>query len=113
MNTPTSIQYVFVPQPVGVQDEAQTYVFLPGMRKDISEPATRVQTLQRISKTAGQCLALPVYHGIIWKQSSQYSGPMSIYLQGICHPFHFISASTYGTLLQALPTGTSVFQRTP
>lgn len=105
--------FVIVHQPVGAHRQAQTYVFLLGMRKDISEPATRVQTLQRISKTAGQHLALPVYDGIIWKQSSQYSGPMSIYLQGICHPFHFISACTYGALLQGRPTGKSVFSRMP
>lgn len=54
------------------------------MRKLVSEPASRVQTLQRISKTARQCLALPANDGIIWKQSSQYSGLMSIYLQGGC-----------------------------
>lgn len=51
--------------------------------------------------------------GIIWKHSSQYSGLMSIYLRGYAHPFRFISASTYGALLQAPPTGTSVFQRMP
>lgn len=50
---------------------------------------TRVQTLQRITGTAGQCLALPVNDGIIQKHSSQYSGLMSIYLQGVCSSLPF------------------------
>lgn len=44
----------------------------------------RFQLFRGYKKTAGLCLPLPVNDGIIWKQSSQYSGLMSIYLQGVC-----------------------------
>lgn len=50
---------------------------------------TSIQTLQKISKTAGHLLALPANDGIIWKHSSQYSGLMSIYLQGVCPSLPF------------------------
>lgn len=40
-------------------------------------------------KRLGQCLLLPVNDGMIWKQSSQYSGLMSIYLQGVCSSLPF------------------------
>lgn len=50
---------------------------------------TRAQTLQRISRTGGQSLALSVNDGIIQKHSSQYSGLMSIYLQGVCSSLPF------------------------
>lgn len=43
--------------------------FQGGGRISLSQQ-TRVQTLQRISETAGQGLALAVNDGIIWKQSS-------------------------------------------
>lgn len=55
----------------------------------VSFQPTRAWTLQRISRTAGQCLALLVNDGIIWKHSSQYSGLMSIYLQGVCSSLPF------------------------
>lgn len=40
-------------------------------------------------KTTGQCLPLPKNDGMIWKQSSQYSGLMSIYLRGVCSSLPF------------------------
>lgn len=40
-------------------------------------------------KTTGQSLPLPKNDGMIWKQSSQYSGLMSIYLRGVCSSLPF------------------------
>lgn len=65
---------------------------LPGMWKYFVSASffpPRAQTLQRISGTAGQSLAPSVNDGIIWKHSSQYSGLMSIYLQGVCSSLPF------------------------
>lgn len=40
-------------------------------------------------KTTGQCLRQPENDGMIWKQSSQYFGLMSIYLRGVCSSLPF------------------------
>lgn len=53
-------------------------------------------------KTAGQRLPLPVNEGIIWKQSSQYSGLMSIYLQGVCSfPPSYLSKHIWCPVVEA------------
>ena len=49
----------------------------------------RNQCLVRKCRAVGQRLVLPANDGIIWKRSSQYSGLMSIYLQGVCSSFPF------------------------
>lgn len=58
----------------------KTYVLLPGVRKDIFAPVSSSPG----SKIFRGYQGLPVNDGIIWKHSSQYSGLMSIYLQGVC-----------------------------
>lgn len=53
-------------------------------------------------KTAGQRLPLPENDGIIWKQSRQYSGLMSIYLQGVCSsPPSYLSKHIWCPVVEA------------